>query len=212
MGFSLLTRHHLQLISKAKKNCEIAAVNLSKIQNSIEHPWKFLYEAYEHIQTAALRLQQIPEPRTEGSPLAPVAVANQTAKATASLTANGLRIVVNEPLPTRIKSRARYSLERQRWLAMIVNAIRQVGQVEPYEKALALVKVLFPNRKPRDLDNLEIKFVLDAIRYAQLVPDDSWEHLTYLPLGFCDPASPRTEILVMNWDKVAGVLLSLTQT
>jgi len=208
----LLTHHHLELVKKAKKNCEIAAVTLGNIQYSAEKPWKLLHEAYEHIQTAALRLQQIPEPRTEGSPLAPVAVANQTAKATASLTANGLRIVVNEPLPTRIKSRARYSLERQRWLAMIVNAIRQVGQVEPYEKALALVKVFFPNRKPRDLDNLEIKFVLDALRYAQLVPDDSWEHLTYLPLGFCDPASPRTEILVMNWDKVEGVLLSLTQT
>lgn len=208
----MLTRHHLELVKKAKKNCEVAAVTLGNVQNSAEKPWKLLHEAYEQIQTAALRLQQIPEPRTEGSPLVPVAVADQTTKATASLTANGLHIMINVPLPTRIKSRARYSLERQRWLAMIVNAIQQVGQVEPYEKALALVKVFFPNRKPRDLDNLEIKFVLDAIRYAQLVPDDSWEHLTYLPLGFCDPASPRTEILVMNWDKVEGVLLSLTQT
>jgi len=208
----LLSRHHLQLVSKAKKSCEIAAVTLGKIQNSSEHPWKFVYEAYEHIQTAALWLQQIPEPRTEGSPLAPVAVADQDTKATASLTANGLRIVVNEPLPTRIKSRARYSLERQRWLAMIVNAIQQagVGQVE-YEKAFVLIKVFFPNRKQKDLDNLEIKFVLDAIRYARLVPDDSWDHLTYLPLGDCDPTSPRTELLVMNWDKVEPILLTLTQ-
>jgi len=147
----------------------------------------------------------------EGIPLAPVAT-DQTTKANASLTANGLHILINEPLPTRIKSRARYSLERQRWLAMIVNAIQQagVGQVE-YEKAFVLIKVFFPNRKQKDLDNLEIKFVLDAIRYARLVPDDSWEHLTYLPLGDCDPTSPRTELLVMNWDKVEPILLTLTQ-
>lgn len=208
----MLTPHHLELVKKAKKNCELAAIMLGKLQNSPEQPWKLLSESYEHIQTAALRLQQIPEPpRTESSPLAPVVVADQTTKATASLTANGLRIVVNEPLPTRIKSRARYSLERQRWLAMIVPAIKQADKVEAYEKAFVLIKVFFPNRKPKDLDNLEIKFVLDAIRYAQLVPDDSWDHLTYLPLGFCDPTSPRTELLVTNWDKVESSLHSLTQ-
>lgn len=52
-----------------------------------------------------------------------------------------------------------------------------------FEKALMILIHSFPDNQPRDLDNIQYKPVIDAIRKTKIINDDSWQNLSLMYLG-----------------------------
>lgn len=66
----------------------------------------------------------------------------------------------------------------------------------PIDKAIVTIRYYFPDARRRDPDNYSGKFLLDGLTKAGIIVDDSFNHITLRLEAYCDPARPRTEIVV----------------
>lgn|SRR3990167_9045299 len=62
-----------------------------------------------------------------------------------------------------------------------------------YDKAFVQMRLFFPDRRRRDMDNYTPKYLLDGLVRAKVVPDDTPQYVFVLPtlLGY-DKENPRT--------------------
>lgn len=70
----------------------------------------------------------------------------------------------------------------------------------PWEKAVVEITYYFPNRIRRDPDNYAGKFLLDGLTKGGVIKDDSFDCVTLILDGECDPEYTRTEIKVLRKD------------
>lgn len=84
------------------------------------------------------------------------------------------------------------------WLARAHNLPR-------FEQATVQVTYLFPDRRHRDKDNYNGKFILDALRRAGILTDDRAELISLPePEFLVDRHRPRTEVWVTRDEELGG--------
>lgn len=93
---------------------------------------------------------------------------------------------------------------RLMWVYSISQAIKNMlfndKNIKKYEKAFVIIKYFVPsNQAIFDNDNRANKYIIDGIRYAQIIAgDDNFEHLSYCVLTVRDIISPHTEVYILN--------------
>lgn len=94
---------------------------------------------------------------------------------------------------------------RLMWVSSIREAIRIMlfndKNIKKYEKAFVIIKYFVPsNQKLFDNDNMCNKYIIDGIRYAQIIGgDDNFEHLSYAILTVKEDITlPHTEVYILN--------------
>lgn len=86
-----------------------------------------------------------------------------------------------------------YQEEKRKWEWLVRAALKQKPQ-KPFKKARVRITYFFPDRRRRDPDNYSGKFLLDGIRKAGLIQDDSFSNIKLELQGEHDKENPRTEI------------------
>jgi len=86
-----------------------------------------------------------------------------------------------------------YQEEKQRWEWLIKAAVRKKPK-KPFKKAMVRITYFFPDKRRRDPDNYSGKFLLDGLRKAELIEDDSFSNIILELAGSYDSENPRTEI------------------
>lgn len=90
------------------------------------------------------------------------------------------------------------SLFRDIWIRNIANCIRNLENCPQYSKAFVWVKFFLP-RKDWDIDNRDIKPIVDGIRYSRIINDDTYDNICYGFEGYFNEL-PHTEIYIINYD------------
>lgn len=113
-----------------------------------------------------------------------------------------LKIIVKDCLPRRPRVKKSLlksaSLLRQYWAGNITSAIRRLPEPVRFEKAICVIKVITPRNIDWDVDNRAINIIINSLRIAQVIKDDSWDKLSLCIFGGVDKDNPRTEITVME--------------
>ena len=86
-----------------------------------------------------------------------------------------------------------YQEEKRKWEWLVRAAVKKKPQ-KPFKKARVRITYFFPNKIRRDPDNYSGKFLLDGIKKAGLIEDDSFSNIRLELRGECDKENPRTEI------------------
>jgi len=86
-----------------------------------------------------------------------------------------------------------YQEEKQKWEWLVRAAVRQKPK-KPFKKAMVRITYFFPDKRRRDPDNYSGKFLLDGIKKAGLIEDDSFSNIRLELHGQHDKENPRTEI------------------
>lgn len=89
-----------------------------------------------------------------------------------------------------------YRAEKKRCTDQVMLYCLQHRQKRPIKKAAVTICYYFPDRRRRDPDNYSGKFLLDGLTKAGIIADDSFANISLKLEAYCDPASPRTEIIV----------------
>ncbi len=112
-------------------------------------------------------------------------------------------ITINEIPPSNNKylgkstSYHAYHKEKQRWMDMVGWSVKASGwRNSPFKKAKVQILYFFPNRTRRDPDNYSGKFILDGLRQAGVIEDDSFNNITLILKGVYDKSQPRTMVVV----------------
>lgn len=70
----------------------------------------------------------------------------------------------------------------------------------PINKSVVKIKYYFPDKRRRDPDNYSGKMILDGLRTANIITDDSFSNITLLLSAEFGCDSKRTEIEVIEDD------------
>ena len=112
------------------------------------------------------------------------------------------RIVISDIPPSNNKYMGRgsikgqafaYQAEKQRW-AWLIKAAAKNRPRKPLQKAIVRIKYYFPDGRRRDPDNYSGKFILDGLRLAGIVEDDSFTNIRLELEGYVDKSNPRTVV------------------
>jgi hypothetical protein len=112
-----------------------------------------------------------------------------------------LKIIVKDCLPRRpsVKSMLKSaSLLRSYWVGNIIGAIRRLPEPVKFEKAICIIKIITPKKIEWDVDNRAVNMIVNSLRIARVVKNDSWDKLSLCTFGGVDKDNPRTEIMVME--------------
>jgi hypothetical protein len=112
-----------------------------------------------------------------------------------------LKIIVKDCLPRRpsLKSSLQSAaLLRSYWAGNITSAIRRLSEPVRFEKAICVIKIITPRNIEWDVDNRAVNIIINSLRMAQVVKNDSWDRLSLCTFGGVDKDNPRTEIMVME--------------
>jgi hypothetical protein len=134
--------------------------------------------------------------------------------ATAIYNGRVLKLVINDYLPHKRFLDSSYSEDlRYRWIrgiANAVNALRDTGvTVEFHKSVLCQIVMYIPIRRYWDVDNRVYKYVIDALRYARVVPGDAFDKMSILLTGGVDKVNPRTEIYVYEPSHILTDMVTL---
>jgi len=134
------------------------------------------------------------------------------AKYTTNWNGQILKISIPEVIPHKnIKKDIQWKKETQSfWVRTIYNAINSSNISEPinFNTVFCYIKIFLPNTGPWDLDNRCIEFVINGIRYARLIKDDSAKYIKFLISGDIDKLNPRTEIYLTEAEKLLPIIES----
>lgn len=150
----------------------------------------FLTNIYK--QTEKLRLDILSE--MKNTPDLPSEVADVPGAA-AEVENGVLHISVMECLPRVCDTKGAARL-RNHWLGLIRKALAGINI--SFKHALCVILIYAPSSFLWDVDNRAIKFILDALRYCRVIPDDTWNNLSYLVTGLAGVVDPKTEIYVIE--------------
>jgi hypothetical protein len=127
---------------------------------------------------------------------------------------NVLKIVINDYIPRKsiIREKRTISELRYHWLRAVVDPIRklQMSGINPkYEKAFCMIKCYVPRDIQRDVDNVAYKVILDGLRYARIITDDTLKQMSFMVDGYVDRKAPRTEIIVLEHKQIMTLMESV---
>ncbi len=85
---------------------------------------------------------------------------------------------------------------REHWLSLMFHALKDIDWKA--EKVLCVIKVI-STASYWDTDNRAYKFIIDSLRYKQIIPNDTHNNISYLVVGGeIDTENPRTEIYILE--------------
>jgi hypothetical protein len=95
------------------------------------------------------------------------------------------------------------SIEKNRWIDNIMYALKKLEK-KHFDKVFVFIKFFTPV-KNCDIDNWNIKPVVDAIKKSLIIRDDDYGHLSF---GFNASFSeePKTEIYIFDYSKLEKFL------
>lgn len=93
-----------------------------------------------------------------------------------------------------------YQTAKKEWENAVGWAVKAAGwRGEPLKRARVELIYHFPNRRRRDPDNYSGKFILDGLKKAGVLVDDSFSNVQLvLVAGAVDKNNPHVEILVSS--------------
>lgn len=169
-----------------------------------DHESEDIYQAYKAAVTCMVNLHPlaIPKPMDDmylnprpGSP-----------GATATYENGIVKFVVPE-LPPHIRAEDSIQAKiKYHWQEMIVYAYAKAGINVRFNHALCVIKIFHQLGAPWDVDNRVYKYIIDGIRYTKIIPDDSSEHLSYMVTGIANSKELKTEIFLMDFEKVKEIM------
>ena len=95
------------------------------------------------------------------------------------------------------------------WQGFISNAYKSLKAEErvAFDKALVAIFIYKPGDKvPWDPDNININFIINALKYRGIMPDDSYHYMTYMVKGKETAGNPKTIIRVMDYSKISKII------
>lgn len=97
--------------------------------------------------------------------------------------------------PARLQSTK--NEEKERWINNVMFALKNVKDKISFDRIFVFVKFYFPVSNV-DVDNRDIKPIIDGIKYSRIVADDNYRYVSYgFNANFSD--SPRTEIYIIDY-------------
>lgn len=116
---------------------------------------------------------------------------------------NGIVKFIIPELPPHIRSDESIQAKlKYHWMDLIVYAYAKSEIYVRFEHAFCLIKIYHKLNAPWDVDNRVHKYIIDGIRYTRMIPDDSCKHLTYMVTGIPKSKEIKTEVLVIDYEKV----------
>lgn len=111
--------------------------------------------------------------------------------------------VIDEIPPSNNKyigrnARWEYKAEKHRWEELIYYTCRPRPK-EPLKKSIVKIVYFFSDARRRDPDNYSGKFILDGLRKAGIILDDSFNNITLILGADIDRKKPRTEIKITEY-------------
>lgn len=117
------------------------------------------------------------------------------------------KYIVDEIPPSNNKyigrnARWQYNDEKARWESLIYYAFRQQTKdiytacLLPLKKSRIEITYFFKDKRRRDPDNYSGKFILDGLRKAGVIVDDSFNNIELVLKADVDSKRPRTEIVI----------------
>ena len=88
-----------------------------------------------------------------------------------------------------------YRADKKQWEALCAYHCRPKPS-EPIKKCVVRITYFFRTRQRHDPDNYNGKFILDGLREAGIIEDDSFKNIELQLCGSYDKENPRTEITV----------------
>lgn len=91
-----------------------------------------------------------------------------------------------------------YRKDKTMWTRLVYYAAKaaQGRPSEPYDLADVEIMYFFKTRGRRDPDNFSGKLLMDGLRHAGIIVDDSFDHIRLHVAGGYDKRQPRTVITV----------------
>lgn len=88
-----------------------------------------------------------------------------------------------------------YRSDKKHW-AELCDIYCRPRPKKPLEKCTVMIAYYFKTRQRHDPDNYNGKFILDGLRDAGIIKDDSFANITLILYGDCDKDNPRTVVEV----------------
>ncbi|SHF87911.1 hypothetical protein SAMN02746089_02707 [Caldanaerobius fijiensis DSM 17918] len=107
--------------------------------------------------------------------------------------------------PPRTAKAKQYA--KDRWLNNVLFAIQSLDKCPRFDKAFIWIKFFLPARD-WDVDNRDISPIINGVRYAGIIKDDTFKHVSYGCEGF-QSDNPHTEIYIVErncTDKILDVI------
>jgi len=88
--------------------------------------------------------------------------------------------------------------EKEKWINNVMFALKPIKDSVFFERIFVFVKFYFPDQN-MDVDNRDVKPIIDGIRYAKIIADDSYKYVSY---GFNAQfgSEPKTEIFIIKYE------------
>ncbi|WP_028991418.1 hypothetical protein [Thermoanaerobacter thermocopriae] len=98
---------------------------------------------------------------------------------------------------------------KERWVNNIAYSLNTIKNKVFFNHIFVFIKFYLPS-KYSDVDNADIKPIIDGVKYAGIAPDDDYKHISF---GFNAQYSkdPRTEIYLLEYKKIPEKLLRILQ-
>ena len=90
-----------------------------------------------------------------------------------------------------------YRADKKQWEALCAAYCRPKPS-EPIKKCVVRITYFFRTKQRHDPDNYSGKFILDGLREAGIIEDDSFSNVELHLCGSYDKENPRTEIMIME--------------
>ena len=88
-----------------------------------------------------------------------------------------------------------YRADKKQWQVLCAAYCRPKPP-EPIKKCVVRITYFFRTRQRHDPDNYNGKFILDGLREAGIIEDDSFSNVELQLCGAYDKENPRTEIMI----------------
>lgn len=184
-------------------------IEVESMQDNLPYEIKgWLVEHYNQLEVLRLKMWdaiQDADKSIERAGLDPTIVG---VDAVASYDGSVLNIMVKDILPRSCLERAKNSRQplRYRWLKGIVDAVNSVkkqGAQLHFKRAHCIISCYLPRKINWDVDNRAYKYIIDGLRYADVIDDDTADKLVFTVIGDVDKKDPRTEIIVIEFSMSA---------
>lgn len=96
--------------------------------------------------------------------------------------------------------------EKERWVNNIAFALRKIKTEVSFDRIFVFVRFYLPAENT-DVDNYDVKYIIDGIKYSGLVPDDIYKYISF---GFeaAFSKNPKTEIFLIKYNKLFPEMLT----
>lgn len=112
-----------------------------------------------------------------------------------------IKIIINNIPPSNNKYLGNshnfniYRNDKEYWTYLVMAAAKQKPKI-PFKKSQVFIMYYFKDKRRRDPDNYSGKFILDGLKMAKIIEDDSFFNIRLILDADIDRKNPRTEITI----------------